>query len=166
MDYRNADPAQAFPMAIEAMRNSGFLKTARYQEQQVRAYTVGADPLICEFAGKVVQSAAKLGIPLFAHCIVRTFDEQASAFARGVSKVNPAVQPWPHKAWAVDIVHGTLGWMDKPSIPHAWEVIGHLGYNVAQSMQIDVTWGGTFKRLYDPAHFELSDWRKRAGEGA
>lgn len=148
-------------MALEAMRNPGFIKSPKYQQQQTRAYTVGADPLICEFADKVVRAGAKLGIPLYPHCIVRTYDEQAAAYARGVSKVNPAKQHWPHKAWAVDIVHGTLQWMDKPEIPHAWDIIGHIGFNVAQSMQIDIEWGGTWK-FYDPAHFELRDWRDRA----
>lgn len=163
MDYRNFDPAQRFPMAIEAMRNADFLKTPKYQDQQVRANTIGADPLICEFADKLVRAGAKLGIPLFPHCIVRTFDEQASAYARGVSRTNPAKQHWPHMGFAVDVIHGTLGWMDKPSIPHAWEVVGHLGEIVANSMDIEIEWGGNWK-FYDPAHFELKDWRERAAK--
>lgn len=153
--------SRRYQQAIDSMRNDEFFRHPKYTEQQTFAYTVGADPLICEFAGKVVLAAAKLGIPLYAHCIVRTAEEQASAYARGVSRVNPLTTPWPHRAFAVDIIHSTRGWMDKPVIPHAWDVIGHLGFNVAKSMQIEVNWGGEFKTLYDPAHFELADWKER-----
>lgn len=166
MDYRNADPANAYPQALEAMRNAAFIKTAKWQEQQLRAERNGAHPLITEFARKLVQRAAKLGVPLFPHCIVRTYEDQASAYARGVSWT-PPTRPYPHRAFAVDIIHGKLGWMDKPPIPHAWEIIGHLGLETARSMGIKITWGGDWdadgdtsdERKYDPAHFELSNWR-------
>lgn len=159
-------------MALDAMRNAPFLKTAKYQEQQGRAVTEGADPLICLFSYKVIQSAAKLGIPLFAHTIVRSYDDQASAYVRGVSWTNPDKVPWPHRAFAVDIIHSQYGWMDNPPIPHAWDVVGHIGFNVAQSMDIDIRWGGDWngngrtddERKYDPAHFELADWRTRYAE--
>lgn len=166
MDYRNADPAQAFPQALEAMRNPGFLQTARYKEQQTRALREGAHDDIREFTVKVVARACKLGVPLFPHCMVRSYEDQASAYARGVSWT-PPTRPYPHRAFAVDIIHGTLGWMDKPLIPHAWEIIGHIGLETARSMGIKITWGGDWngngntadEPKYDPAHFELSKWR-------
>lgn len=166
MDYRNADPATAFPQALEALRNRDFLKSPKWQEQQLRAERLGAHPLICEFARKLVQRAAKLGVPLFPHCIVRTAVDQASAYARGVSWTPPS-RPYPHRAFAVDIIHSTLAWMDKPPIPHAWELIGAMGLETAKSMSIKITWGGDWdgdgqtsdERKYDPAHFELADWR-------
>lgn len=158
MDYRNADPAQKFPMAIEAMRNAAFLKTPKYQEQQTRAKTLGADIRICEFADKLVRLAASLGVPLFPVQMVRTFDEQASAYARGVSKDSPSDGLWPHMGFAVDIIHGTLGYMDKPHVPYGWDVIGHLGKEVANSLDLKVTWGGDWS-FYDPAHWEIADWK-------
>ncbi|MBT9371785.1 hypothetical protein [Rhizobium sp. CSW-27] len=172
-DYRNIDPATVYPRALQAMRNPGFLKSPRYQEQQTRANRVGAHPHILEFSDKLVKRGAALGIPLFAHCIVRTFDEQAAAFVLGHSKDHPDDGLWPHRCAAVDIIHGTLGWMDQPNIPHAWDVIGHLGHEVARSMDIKITWGGDWdgdgdtmdNRLYDPAHFELSNWRQIAISG-
>ncbi len=158
-DLRSLDPAQKFPMAIEAMRNPAFLKSARYQEQQTRANRVGADPRILEFSYKLVKRGKALGIPLFPHCIVRTFDEQASAFVRGVTRDSPDDGLWPHRFAAVDIIHGTLGWFaDEKHVPQAWDVIGHLGKEVANSMGIKVEWGGDWK-FYDPAHFELEGWR-------
>lgn len=159
MDYRNADPAQAFPMAIASLRNPGFLKSVKYQQQQTRANRVGADPRILEFADKVIKRGADLGIPLFAHTIVRTYDDQLSAYVRGVTRDVPNDGLWPHRFAAVDIVHGTLGWMDNPVVAHGWDVIGHLGKEVANSMSIKIVWGGDWK-FYDPAHFELEGWKQ------
>ncbi|UIB81378.1 hypothetical protein [Flyfo microvirus Tbat2_88] len=159
MDTRNADPAQLYPMALEAMRNTAFLKTPRYQEQQVRANTIGADIRICEFADKLVRKAASLGIPLFPVDMVRTYDDQASAYARGVSRDSPADGLWPHMGFAVDIIHGTMGYMDGPRIPQGWSIIGHLGKEVANSMDIKISWGGDWK-FYDPAHWEIADWKE------
>lgn len=164
-DYRNNDPARAYPLALQAMRNAGFLKTAKYQEQQGRANRVGAHPLILEFSDKLVKRGAGLGIPLFPHCIVRTRDEQASLYVRGQSMDSPDDGLWPHRFGAVDIVHGVLGWMDKPKIEHAWDIIGHLGKEVALSMDIKITWGGDWS-FYDPAHFELTNWREIARQYA
>lgn len=149
-------------MALAAMRNPAFIKTPKYKEQQKRALREGAHPDIVEFADKLVKRFRDMGIPMFPHCIVRTESEQADAYMRGVSKVNPFVGPYPHQAFAVDIIHGVLGWMDNPSIPHAWDIVGHLGKEVALSMGIKIVWGGDWNVLYDPAHFELDGWRDLA----
>ena len=155
------DPATLFPRAIAAMQNKPFLKTPSYQKQQTRALTEGAHPLIVEFARKLVKRLAGMGIPVFPHCIVRTFDDQASAYARGVSKDSPTDGLWPHRAFAVDIVHGKLLWdMTK----EMWAVVGHVGKEVAASMGIKIVWGGDWK-FWDPAHFELADWKRIAREG-
>lgn len=160
-DLRNADPSTAFPMALRAMRNPEFMKTPRYKEQQKRARREGAHPDIVEFADKLVKRFRDMGIPMFPHCIVRTREEQQDAFDRGVSWDSPADGLWPHMGYAVDIIHGVLGWMDQPKpIPHAWDIVGHLGKEVALSMGIKIKWGGDFpKGKYDPAHFELEGWR-------
>lgn len=150
-----------FQAALNAMRNPGFLKSPKYQQQQKRALREGAHPQILEFERKLVKRLAEMGVPVFAACVVRTYDEQASAYARGVSKDSPADGLWPHRAFAVDIIHGTLGYMDKPVIPNAWAIIGHVGKEVAASMGIKITWGGDWT-FYDPAHFELTGWKQMA----
>ncbi len=146
-------------MALEAMRNPGFLKTPKYQQQQTRANRVGAHPSILEFSDKMVKRAASLGIPLFPLCIVRTHADQAAEYVQGDSRDDPSDGLWPHRFAAVDLIHGTLGYMDRPVIPHAWDIIGHLGQEVANSMDVKITWGAKFKGLYDPAHFELTGWK-------
>jgi hypothetical protein len=163
-DLRNADPSTAFPMALKAMRNTAFLKTPKYQQQQKRALKEGAHPHIVEFAEKLVKRMATMGIPMFPHCVVRTREEQQAAFDRRVSWDSPKDGLWPHMAFAVDIVHGVLGWMDNPDIPHAWHIVGHVGKEVALSMGIKIEWGGDWV-VHDPAHFELVGWQEIAVTG-
>lgn len=163
-DYRNFDPESAYPRALDAMRNPAFLKTARYQEQQTRAIRDGAHPHILDFADKLIKRARGLGIPLFAHCIVRSYDDQMAAYVRGASRDSPEDGLWPHQAFAVDVIHGTLGYMDAPVILNAWAVIGHLGKEVAHSMDIEIEWGGDWK-WRDAAHFELKGWKEIAVTG-
>ncbi|QRM46013.1 hypothetical protein [Rhizobium sp. BG4] len=159
-DLTNVDPATKFPRAIAAMQNAGFLKSARYTEQQHRANREGAHPFILEFADKTVKRLGMLGIPFFPHCIVRTEEEQRQAVQSGVSWDSPDDGLWPHRFGAVDLIHGVLGWMDKPAIPYAWDVVGHVGKQVAISMGLKIVWGGDFPpRKYDPAHFEMAGWR-------
>lgn len=160
-DLSRIDPATKFPRAIAAMQNPGFIKSAKYTEQQHRARREGAHPLILEFADKLVKRLGMLNIPVFPHCIVRTEEEQQAAYALGVSWDSPADGLWPHRFGAVDIIHSQFAWMDKPVIPHAWDVIGHVGKQVAISMGLKVVWGGDFPPgKYDPAHWELASWRQ------
>lgn len=155
-----------YQSALNAMRNPGFLKTPKYQQQQKRALTEGAHPHIVEFARKIVKRFHSMGVPMFPHCIVRTEQEQQSAFDAGVSWDSPTDGLWPHKFGAVDIIHGTLAWMDRPYIPHAWQIVGHVGQEVALSMGIKIVWGGDFSpKKYDPAHFDLANWKQIATTG-
>lgn len=159
-DYRNSDPAQAFPMALEAIRNKGVFGTPQYQDQLNRADFEGADPDIVEFQYKFRRRLQSLGVPMFVHCCIRSVEDQQAAYATGVSRARPD-RPYPHRAFAIDLIHAKLGWMDRPPIPHAWDLIGHIGKEVSISSGIPITWGGDFKSLYDPAHWELLDWKER-----
>lgn len=166
LDLLNADRATLYPRALDAMRNRAFIKSPKYQEQQKRAVRDGAHPLICEFADKMVKRFRELGIPMFPACIIRTQGEQHAMFRAGVSNDRPDDGLWPHMAFAVDIIHGQLGYMDElnKKLP-VWALVGHIGKEVAISMGIKIKWGGEFRKLYDPAHFELENWREIALDG-
>jgi len=169
-DLRNLDPATLFPATLKALRNPAFLKTPKYQEQQKRALREGAHPLILEFSDKFVKRMAGLGVPVFAHSIVRDAVEQAGLYARGVSNDSPTDGLWPHRAFAADHIHGNLAWMDElaKQMP-VWEVFGHVGKEVAASMDLKIRWGGDWRtRKFpqgDPAHWELANWREIALKG-
>jgi hypothetical protein len=160
VDYRGAQPADRMAKAMEAMRDVEFLHSRKHQEQHWRANRVGAHPQILEFSDKLIKRARGLGIPLFAHTIVRSEQDQAQMYLKGVSRDTPADGQWPHRFAAVDIIHGTQGYMDGlHSIPFGWDVLGHLGKQVAHSMNVQMTWGGDWK-FYDPAHWELANWKE------
>lgn len=152
-----------FQSALNAIRNPGFIKSPKYQQQQKRALREGAHPDILDFERKLVKRLASMGVPVFAVCVVRTAQEQAAVYASGASKDSPDDGLWPHMAFAVDIIHGTLGYMDRPLIPNAWAIIVHVAKEVAISMGIEITCGHDWG--WDSAHFELKHWKRIAREG-
>lgn len=150
--------------ALAALVNPAFLKTTVYESQQWRANRDGAHLLIKEFERALIKRLAELGIPAFAHAMVRTKDEQKKAFDGGFSNFDGS-KPFVHEHCAVDVVHSQFGW--NMSRPH-WLIFGHVGKEVAKMRQIDIIWGGDWVTKKwpegDPAHWELAQWRERAKE--
>ncbi len=144
----------AYASDLRGMSNRSFCFTERYGDQQRRADRSGADPRILEFESKLIGRAFKLGVPLFAHCVVRGSQDQNQLFREGRSKARAGESPHNFGA-AVDIVHSLKAW---DLTRKQWEIIGHLGNEAAASIGVKVTWGGTWK-FWDPAHWELADWR-------
>ena len=143
---------------LDGMRNVDFLRSEMYADQQQRANRKGAHEDILAFEKAFIARMASLGVPMFAHNMVRTTAEQNALFVKGVSKAKGKQGPHTHGC-AVDIVHSLLAW----NLPDkGWKLIGHIGLEVAKTSGIDVTWGGKWK-FYDPAHWELTNWREIAG---
>lgn len=145
---------------MRALVNRDFIQTRTYEKQQWKAVRENAHLLILEFADAMVARMAYLGVPMYAHTIVRTRDEQKRVFAEGYSN-HDGTKPYVHEHCAVDIVHSKFAWnmtLDQ------WNVIGHVGKEVARLRGIKIVWGGDWKRPWDPAHWELAEWRERAKE--
>lgn len=141
--------------ALRAIQARDFLLSERYQEQQWRADRKAADPRILLFERKFIDRMESLGVPMFAHCVVRSLAEQTQRFAEGHSKAK-AGQSAHNYGLAVDLIHGIHGWdMSRES----WALIGHIGKEVARQNGLKLVWGGDFKSLWDPAHWELENWR-------
>lgn len=132
-----------------------FCFSEKYQEQQGRADRVGAQPGMLEFERKMVKRAFKLGIPLFAHSFCRNGHEQNALYVRGVTKAMAGQSPHNYGA-AVDLVHGTKAW---GLTRKQWDILGHIGNELAASLGLKITWGGEWQ-FYDPAHWELTNWRE------
>lgn len=162
------------------LQNAPFLKGLKYKEQQVRAPREGTHPHVLEFARKFIERAAKYDIPLFAHEFWREGARQNKLHAQGFSKARAGESAHNH-GLAVDIIHGTRGWMDdvpeEVSREH-WAIVGALGLETARSMNLELNWGGNEKDLrfpfrnesdtfrWDPAHWEVKDWRNRVDSDA
>ena len=108
---------------------------------------------------------AALGVPMFAFQVVRTAEQQRQMVWDGVSRDSPDDGLWPHKGCAVDVIHSGKGW---GLTDQQWLIVGHVGKELAQSLGIKVVWGGDFKPVkasglgWDPAHWELLDWKAEA----
>lgn len=140
------------------MINRPFLQSQKHKEQHQRALREGAHPDIIEFERVFVARMAKQGIPLFAHNMVRTPSEQKAMYVMGHSKKDGST-PYAHAGCAVDIVHGVMAWnLERES----WTMLGHIGMEIALQMGVKLVWGGDWS-FYDPAHWELANWRELVG---
>lgn len=157
------DPGIAFnaPATLKAPQH---VKTAAWLRQCERADWAHTDPRLAVWSSIFIHMALKRGIPLYVHCALRDEAGQRAVANAGRSKVS-----YPNSAHnigeAVDIVHGTLHWeMSQPE----WALLGVLGrlaldrLNAAlkKEHKLSLTWGGSW-RFYDPAHWEISDYRER-----
>ena len=145
----------AYADELRAMVDRAFCFSQKYGEQQGRADRFGAQPAILDFERKLVKRAFKLGIPLFAHCVIRGSQEQNQAFREGKSRARAGESPHNYGA-AVDLIHGTKAWALSRK---QWLILGHLGKELAAQQGLPVTWGGDWS-FWDPAHWELTHWRE------
>lgn len=152
-------PKPGIDAALRGLMAPQFLDSERFQEQQWRANRKGAHPSIVLFEKALILDCARLGIPMFAHNMVRTEAEQNALYVKGVTKAKGLDGPHTH-GMAVDIVHSTKAW---ELTDVQWAAIGHLGKERAKQANIRITWGGDWK-FYDPAHWELTDWRKLSAD--
>lgn len=166
--FRNGPEADAFQYVItgpvqDRLKWPSHFSTEAYYKRFLRPDWQNVDPRIVEFSQRFLVALAKESVPFYVHAAYRTRREQNDAVARGVSKT-----PWPRAAHcqgkAVDVVHSRYHWeLSKPE----WDWIGHIGKQVhAQMMRgtkaadrWQISWGGDWRTLWDPAHWEVSDWR-------
>ena len=150
-----SEGVNGFSSALRAIQDQPFMLSTAYGDQLGRPLREGAHEKIRLFENRMITRMQNLLVPMYCHCMVRTLAEQRGAFVRGNSK-NDGSKPYPHMAWAVDIVHGVKQWdLSRES----WALIGHIGKEVSTQNGIRIVWGGDFKSIYDPAHWELKDWR-------
>lgn len=147
-----------YQQALARMRDAPYCKSQNWQAQQMRAVRRGAHPDMLEFERIFIKRLSKLGLPFYAHNMVRTAEDQDKLFADGVSKARGGKSAH-NFGMAVDIVHSVKQWgLQK----REWGLIGHLGKEVAKSKGIGVSWGGDWPDFYDPAHWEVTGWKPMA----
>ena len=143
--------------------NKPFLGSSTYREQQGRAVRKGCHPLILQFEKAFIAELKMQGIPAFAHTMYRDGDEQDRLYAEGRSNARAGESAHNH-GMAGDIIHSVLPWNlsdDPDESTLLWDIMGWIGKEVAARQKIDVIWGGDWKTLWDPAHWELENWRSR-----
>ena len=132
-----------------------YFYTSRYMKYHARADWSGAPYELKEFAYRLYRMLKKMGVPMYFHTVYRSPALQEQLKSKGYS--NLANGPHQRSA-AFDMVHSDAHWdMSK----NAWQFIGILGKEIAKTNGLKVNWGGDFRNPYDPAHWELQDWRGR-----
>ncbi|MHA6692268.1 M15 family metallopeptidase domain-containing protein [Devosia sp. A449] len=155
-----AGPSKGLPDALAGLVNRPFLATETWREQQRRAVREGAHPKVLKFEAAFIRRMKRVGIPMWAHCVIRSEYEQAEMVRNGVSKDSPDDGLWPHRGCAVDLIHSVKGWQMNDD---EWKLIGHLGKEISAQMGLSMQWGGDWS-FYDPAHWEVKNWKTIAGE--
>lgn len=172
----NPDPAQSADRVFDIPAPDGWdaperlqaplhFRSETYMRQVRRADWHGCDPRLLVWASVLQQMARRRDIPLYVHCALRDRRTQNSLLAKGVSRAK-----YPRSAHnigeAVDIVHGVYHWQMNEQEWALLHVLGRLALDrtnayLKKEHKLDLTWGGSFKSLYDPAHWEITDYRKR-----
>lgn len=147
---------QSHPAAAQGLVDFPVVQSIKYKNRCLAAPLDGADALILDFARSLLKDCRSRGWPMFAHQYLRGQKEQNNLFAAGYTRARWGQSPH-NFGMAVDIVHYGKYWN---LTPKEWAVIGMLGKEVARRRNIKITWGGDWK-FYDPAHWELADWKKR-----
>lgn len=151
--------------APQRLQAPAFILGEAHLKQGHKADWQQTDVRLQRWAAVFIEMARKQGIPLYVHCAFRTRAEQAKVNSQGNSKA-----AWPRSAHnigeAVDIVHGVYHWS---LTKQEWDLLHVLGQRALEVVngqlpvkaKLALTWGGTFKSLYDPAHWEIADYRVR-----
>lgn len=161
-----ADPLEP-PVTFEAPKSlqaPSHFKTNAWLRQCERADWAHVDPRLAVWSAMLIHMALKRGIPLYVHAALRDKATQDAYRKKGTSKVS-----YPNSAHnigeAVDIVHGTLHWNLAKQEWKLIHVLGNLALDrlnaaLPAARKLVLTWGGDW-RFYDPAHWEISDYRSR-----
>lgn len=146
--------APGFAGALDGLRDRAALKGPKHGAYQARADREGAHPDILAFERRFVRRCAELGIPVFAHSVVRDEDEQTRLYVKGRTRAKYGQSPH-NFGLAVDLVHSRKAWS---LTKDEWALLGHIGKEVAKALGIPVDWGGDWN-FYDPAHWQIAKWR-------
>ena len=151
----------------------GFFRTNALLLQWQRADWQFTDPRLKEWSARFIELARKRGIPLYVHCAYRNRAEQTKLL---VAKRTKAAYPRSahNIGEAVDIVHGVFHWEMSPD---EWRYLFVLGQEALRltnegrpkAEKLELNWGGDDgtpqdKFRWDPAHWEIADYRTRIRE--
>jgi hypothetical protein len=137
------------------------LNHPKYQEQLKRVNLHEIHPIMRDWSEAFLDQLKEHKFPFFVYEGQRTPERQEELRKAKRSKAGPWQSPHQYGC-AVDIIHSVYGWMDTQfgaqEARKRWKIIGTIGKEVARRKGYKITWGGDW-RFYDPAHWELSNWK-------
>lgn len=163
--FFGAPPDEKEWTAPQRLKAPLHFKTEAYMRQVRRADWSFCDVRLVVWAAQFQLLAKKRDIPLYVHAALRSKSVQNEHVRRGTSKAKYPLSPH-NIGEAVDIVHGTYHWDMTKAEWALLHTLGRLALDRVNSRlraadKLALTWGGHFKTLYDPAHWEISDFEHR-----
>ena len=170
------DPAQSYMRVVndlpsddgwhapKRLQAPNFILSDAHARQWGKADYQQTDPRLMLWGAIYTELARKRGIPLYVHCAFRDEAEQNSVNHVGNSKARYPRSPH-NIGEALDVVHGVYHWT---MTQQEWSLLHLLGLRALDLLnarlkkpeQIGLVWGGSWS-FYDPAHWEISDYRAR-----
>lgn len=152
------DPrGDTYRAALTRLQNPSALSSLQYWQRRDAIDWTHVDEGLKKFSQAFVSRFADYGVPVFVHGAYRSGEEQDRLFAQGVTKARAGQSAHNH-GFAVDIVHYGHYW---DMTRKEWNLFGEIGKDVAASMNLKLTWGGDWKSIWDPAHWEIEGWEAR-----
>lgn len=146
-------------------RAPDFFTSSYYMRLQERANYHGAPMELRLFVWKYMRALRNRGLPFYVHTCYRDPRLQAKLREDGFSNLASGAH---QRSAAVDIVCAIDHWDIPKSV---WYYVGTLGESVARGLSLGkelhrdrplkIEWGGRWQDPWDPAHWQLSDWRRR-----
>jgi len=149
LDYREA---------AARLRDMSVIRSQLFRDRAFRVSFDGCHPDLIRFKRVFLADLHRAGMPFFVFQAMRSREDQDRAFASGVSKAKGG-QSAHNFGMAIDVVHFPRFW---DLTTREWDVIGAIGADVSRRLSVPVVWGGSWE-FYDPAHWELADWKVKAG---
>lgn len=147
--------SQTHQQALARLQDWKTLESVAYMNRRDTWDADECHPDIVSFARRFTATLRRYGVPAFVHNGYRSGPEQDALFAQGVTKAR-AGQSAHNFGAAVDVVHYGFYW---DLTPNEWAIFGAIGKDCAASLSLKITWGGDWS-FWDPAHWELREWRK------
>lgn len=149
-----------YPEAAYKLADRNAFRKPEIKRAQDEVEFRGVHPEIVEFWRAMYKACKARNIPVIAFEMLRTPQRQDELYKSGRSKARGYQSPHQFGC-AVDIVHAVDFWQISKK---QWDIIGSIGKEVARKRNLKLEWGGDWENLWDPAHWQLENWRKRVDE--
>jgi hypothetical protein len=124
-----------------------------------RADWTGAPKPLLDFAYRFYRRTQAINVPMYAHTVWRSPQLQRRLYDDGYSNLKSGAH---QRSCAIDFVHSDYHWdlhRDRSVNRDLWEYIGTIGKECARITGVKMRWGGDWRDPWDPAHWELENWR-------
>ena len=165
-----------FATAIRLLSDPLAVKSVPYRARATWE-TRGSVPDFITFANAMLRECQRRSFPIVVSEAWRDGVRQDDLYRQGFSKARAGQSAHNH-GMAGDFIHWKRGW---DLSGEQWLILGQIGHECARKAKLRINWGGDdvlreslwlpldgkprtidgFR--WDPAHFELADWKERLG---